>query len=57
MAYKTYEEIPVIIREYIITVANAKTIQEIPLEDINGFLTGLQEYDKMVAENDGGWVI
>ena len=55
--YKTYEEIPIPIKEYIVTVAEAKTIQEIPLVDINEFLTGLQEYDKITMENDGGWVI
>ena len=55
--YKTYDEIPLLIKEYIVTVAEAKTIQEIPLVDINDFLTGLQEYDKITVENDGGWVI
>jgi hypothetical protein len=55
--YKTYDEIPVMVKEYIVTVAQAKTIQEVPLSDINSFLTGLQEYDKMTAENDGGWVL
>ena len=55
--YKTYDEIPVMVKEYIVTVAQAKTIQEVPLADINSFLTGLQEYDKITMENDGGWVI
>jgi hypothetical protein len=58
MIYKTYEEIPLLIKEYIQTVADTKDIIEIPLDDINGFLTGLREYDKIVlSEYDGGWVL
>lgn len=58
MNYKTYEEIPLLIKEYIQTVAETKNIMEIPLVDINEFLTGLKEYDKMVlSEYDDGWVL
>lgn len=59
MNYKTYAEIPVLVKEYIMTVADTKDIKELQLEDINSFLTGLEEYDKMVLSeyDEGGWVL
>lgn len=42
--FQTYEEIPLLISEYILTVAESKSLFDIPLEDINSFLTGLEEY-------------
>lgn len=52
--YKTYTEIPLLIQEYIQVVADVKTITDVPLEDINSFLTGQKEYAKMIAEYDDG---
>lgn len=55
MTYRTYAEIPIFTKEYIQTVANVKDIDQVSLDDINGFLTGLQEYAKMSNENNEGW--
>lgn len=40
--YKTYEEIPVLIKSYIETVAD-DCLANLPLEDINGLLELLNE--------------
>ena len=42
--YQSYAEIPVTVREYILTVADKKTIMDIPLEEINSFLEGMDEF-------------
>ena len=44
--YSTYEEIPVSVESYIISVADVKMLEQLPLEDINSFLNGLEEYEK-----------
>jgi len=44
--YSSYKEIPDTIESYIITVADVKMLEQVPLEDINSFLNGLEEYDK-----------
>ena len=36
--YSTYEEIPFSVESYIITVADVKALEQVPLEDINSFL-------------------
>ena len=46
--FKTYEDIPPPTKEYILTVADAKTVEEIPLEDINGFLQMLELRDREI---------
>lgn len=48
--FKTYEEIPVLIREYVLTVADQKSIMDIPLEDINSFIDGLHKYHETKSE-------
>jgi hypothetical protein len=50
--YNDYKEIPFLIKEYLKVVASVYTIQEIPLSDINSYLTGLQEYSKIIHENE-----
>ena len=55
--YQTYDEIPPLMREYILTVAEEKTIMNIPLEDINSFLDGLHAYYATQKEEySEGWV-
>lgn len=55
--YREYEEIPVLIRDYILTVAEKRSIMDIPLEDINSYLDGLHEYYKTQNEEySEGWV-
>lgn len=43
-AYISYADIPVLTKEYLLTVADAMQIEQIPLEDINAYLNGLDEY-------------
>lgn len=49
MLYKTYDEIPLLIKDYILTVSNNKDIMKVPLDDINSFLTGLMEHDMILV--------
>lgn len=46
--YFNYADIPGVIQNYICTVAEAKTVEEIPLEDINGFLQMLELRDREI---------
>jgi hypothetical protein len=50
--YSTYEEIPVSVESYIMSVADVKMLEQVPLEDINSFLNGLEEYDKSLPPID-----
>jgi hypothetical protein len=50
--YSTYEEIPVSVESYIMSVADVKMLEQVPLEDINSFLNGLEEYDKSLTPID-----
>lgn len=55
--YRTYAEIPPLVADYILTVAERKHIMSIPLDDINSFLDGLHEYHKTKQEEySEGWV-
>lgn len=47
--FKTYEDIPPLTKEYVICVADAKMVEEIPLDDINGFMLMMFEAE---VEND-----
>ena len=56
--FRTYEEIPLLIREYVLTVADEKSIMNIPLEDINTFIDGLHQYYETKPElEEDGWVL
>lgn len=47
--FKSHEEIPSDTAGYILTVADASSIGEIPLEHINGFLNGLENHIDVVT--------
>lgn len=56
--YRTYAEIPVLVAEYVLTVAEKKHIMSIPLSEINGFLNDLHEYcDRKNEEEMDGWTL
>ena len=56
--YQTYAEIPLLIQEYVLTVAEEKRIMDIPLEDINSFIDGLHKYYETKPETEeDGWVL
>lgn len=55
--YRTYNEIPQLMREYLLTVAEKRDIMEIPIEDINSYLEGLHSYyTTQKEEYSEGWV-
>ena len=43
-SYSDYNEIPEIIETYILSVSDMKALEHLPLQDINSFLNGLEEY-------------
>lgn len=57
--YQTYEEIPFTIKSYLLTASGEKRIMDIPLEEINSFLDGLEKYyhQKVAEEYEDGWVL
>lgn len=55
--YRSYNEIPQLMREYLQTVAEKRDIMEIPIEDINSYLDGLHSYyETKKEEYSEGWV-
>ena len=55
--FKTFEEIPLMTKEYIVYVSGEKTIEQIGLEEINGFMAMLYEAEQEKrAEYEDGWV-
>jgi len=44
MEYKSHEEISGLMAGYVLEVADADNIAEIPLEDVNSFIKELEEY-------------
>lgn len=56
-----YQEIPQLTKEYILAVADANQIEQIPLEEINDFLAGLYQFKGMTVEQaeqyEDGWVL
>jgi hypothetical protein len=55
--YITYNEIPQLMREYLLTVAEKRDIMEIPIEDINSYLEGLHTYySAQKEEYSEGWI-
>ena len=55
--YLTYAEIPPLVQDYILTVAEKRHIMSIPLSEINSFLDGLHDYYKTKQEEySEGWV-
>ena len=55
--YNTYDDIPQLIRDYMLTVSEEKHIMDLSLEDINSFLDGMHEFYKTQKEEySEGWV-
>lgn len=42
--YIHYDDIPVVMKEYVLSVSGAKSIYEIDIWDINVFLSEMEEY-------------
>ena len=54
--FKTYDEIPLLTREYIVYVSGEQNLFTIPLEDINGFMLMLYDYEKQ-RRDEYKWVM
>jgi hypothetical protein len=56
--FETYADIPTLTKEYIVYVAGEAKIENIPLDDINGFMLMLYDAEKRKREEwEDGWVI
>ena len=55
--FTDYEDIPVWLVDYILTVADAGRITDISLDDINDFLQGLEDYHKNKHDDESSKVI
>ncbi len=42
--YQEYIQIPSILQEYILTVSGESSIMNIPIDDINGYLEGMEVF-------------
>ena len=50
--YQSYDEMPTVVTSYIESVADVKNISDIPLQTVNDFLNGLEEFEEeYVKEN------
>lgn len=59
-AFTNYAEIPVMMSEYIMTVAGIEKIETVALDDINGFFNGLDQFEAEKEEREeyeDGWVL
>lgn len=56
--FKTYDEIPTLTKEYIVYVAGIDKLEELPLEDINGFMLMIYDAEKQKRDEwEDGWVL
>lgn len=56
--YYDYESIPPLIVDMVLTVADEIDIKVVPLEEINGFLQGLSDFERSKSDfeyDEGGW--
>ena len=50
--FESHDEIPLILRNYLMTVAEVSVFNEIPLFDVNSFLNGLEEFHGKSVDSD-----
>jgi hypothetical protein len=57
--YQSYGEIPPSVEAYILTVAAAEMIHDVPLGDINDFMNGYEEWENdpalQYSATTSGW--
>ncbi len=46
--YKTHEEIPSYMRDYILGIADCISIEQLDINDINNFLNGYEEWEDYI---------
>lgn len=44
--YKDHEEIPSYMKDYLLSVIDADSIYHVPVEDINDYLNGLDDWEE-----------
>jgi hypothetical protein len=54
--YMYYDEIPIPVKNYVLTVSGAQSIYELDIFDINVFLREMCEYCDRKEEYSEGWV-
>jgi hypothetical protein len=56
--FATYDEIPVLTREYIVYVTGEKELETVPLDDINSFMLMIYDAEKQKRDEwEDGWVL
>jgi len=50
IVYKTYEEIPTSVADFILTASGETNIKQVPLKDINGFVEMMEGVDSGAKE-------
>lgn len=50
IVYKTYEEIPTSVADFILTASGETNIKQVPLKDINGFVEMMEGVDSGTKE-------
>jgi len=50
--YQSYDEMPTVVTSYIESVADVKNISDIPLQTVNDFLNGLEEFEEEYAKEN-----
>jgi hypothetical protein len=50
--YQSYDEMPAVVTSYIEDVADVKYISDIPLQTVNDFLNGLEEFEEEYAKEN-----
>jgi len=50
--YQSYDEMPTVVTSYIEGVADVKNISDIPLQTVNDFLNGLEEFEEEYAKEN-----
>lgn len=50
--FSSYQEIPKHIEDYILQCSGELDIIDIPLEEINDFLNGVEEYENALSDNE-----
>jgi len=59
--FKTYDEMPAWLIDYVVTVASVEKIEQVPIIDINNFIFALEDYEnrafaERMKEFEHGWI-
>lgn len=59
--FKTYDEMPEWLIDYVVTVASVEKIEQVPIMDINNLIYAIEDYEnrafkERMKEFEDGWV-